>query len=290
MPPAKKRQPATETTTEPSPGGGNIKTKIIAPMQSAGRLGKSTFVDMLLSWLDHAGIESYAVDCDAAHGTLSQRYDVPTLNLGDQDAMENLLNAIVSNPDPAPVVALDFPAQATDNILGEWKRLYALDAMEAAGFRLTIPLFLIDDAAAVESLVKIVNALGSRADYILVKNPARGPFERPEASRMANQLREAGAPTITLPVLTKATRDAISAVEKQAGKRLPLAEATPSLGLIHRVQLEGFIGSVWKQLEDAADVLLPNKSFIKHPVSEARVARLATEEPAKAINRLDPME
>lgn len=288
MPGKKRTTEDAATETQPSAPGA-IKTRIVAPMQSAGRLGKSTFTDVLLSWLDHAGIESYAVDCDAEHGTLSQRYDVNTVNLAEPGAMENLLTVILENPDPAPVVALDFPAQATDHITNEWKRLYALDAMDAAGYRLTVPLFLVDDAAAVESLAKVVNAFGSRVDYVLVKNPARGPYERPERTPMATRLRDAGAPTILLPEITKATRDAIAVVETRADKRLPLAEAVTGLNFISRVQLEGFLGSVWKQMEDAADYLLPNRDLIQNPVSAARNVRLESQEPAKKLNRLDPM-
>jgi hypothetical protein len=51
--------------------------------------------------------------------------------------------------------------------------LRVLDALEAQETRLTVLMFAADDTTATASLAKTYRALGDRADYLLVKNPAR---------------------------------------------------------------------------------------------------------------------
>ncbi len=290
--PAKKR--ATTTTLHDTPEGNapapdGVTTRIIAPMQSAGRLGKSTLMDLFLGWCDHANIPWHALDCDAQHSTLNRRYDVPLFSLSEAEAIPRLLDSLASIEERTPVVALDFPAQATDFLLAEFERADALDVLDQSQMRLVVPLFLVDDAAALESLAKVVRTLGDRADYILIKNPARGPYARPDASPMIGRLREAGAPTIELPAITQATRDAIAAAERAAGRSLPLSEVAPALRLVPRLELEKFLSRVWAQMEDAASVLLPDAALIQNRVSATRDARGAAAPGAAKINHLDPL-
>ena len=291
--PAKKRTtaPTIQETPEGTAQAAEASTagRIIAPMQSAGRLGKSTLVDCLLGWLGHAGVNWNALDCDAQHGTLSRRYDVTLLNLAEPEAITRLLDGLASNEDSAPVIALDFPAQATDFLLKEFDAADALSVLEHSKMRLTVPLFLVDDAAALESLAKVVHAFGDRADYLLIKNPARGPFARSDASPMIGRLRAAGAPTIEMPALTQATRDAVSAAEREAGRSLPLSEVAPALRLVPRLEMEKFLSRIWAQMEDAASVLLPDASLIVNRVSRLRDAREGAAQEATKVNHLDPL-
>ena len=288
--PAKKRPTQTTTTaadTQHEPDAPvALLSRFIAPMQSAGRLGKTTFVDELLGWCDHSGIAWQALDCDAQHATLSRRHDVPLFSLSEPEAIPRLLHEMASNEQPAPVIALDFPAQATDFLLGEFEKSDALAVLDEIRMRLTVPLFLVDDAAALESLAKVVKAFGDRADYVLVKNPARGPYTRSDASPLIGRLREAGAPTIELPAITQAARDGIQVAERKAGRSLPLSEVAPALGIVHRIEMEKFTSRVWAQMEDAAAVLLPDAALIQNRVSDARGARKGA---AATVDHLDPL-
>jgi hypothetical protein len=65
------------------------------------------------------------------------------------------------------------PAQATEFLLSAMEILSALDALDAQETRLTVLMFAAGDPTATASMVKTCRALGDRADYLLVKNPAR---------------------------------------------------------------------------------------------------------------------
>lgn len=280
MPPKKKVQSAepTDSATPPLVG------RIIAPMQSAGRMGKSTFMDIYLGWLDHAGVAWRGMDLDGEHRTLSRCYqNVHLMPLSDQETIPQLLNAL-STEETVPVTALDFPAQATDELLRAFETFSALDVLESVGLRLTVPLFLVDDQAARESLAKVVRALGTRADYILVRNPAKGPSSRVEATPAIADMLAHGTPVVNLPVLTEVTRDAIAAASRAAKTFFPLSNVKDTLPTMPRLELEKFLSRVWAQMEDAASVLLPDPALIDNRVSQARDARKSAPE----VEEIDP--
>ena len=282
MPPKKKApptEPTETTTTTPSLAG-----RVIAPMQSAGRMGKSTFVDLYLGWLDHAGVAWRGLDFDGVHKTLSRAYEnVHLMPLSDPEAMPQLLHAL-STEEPVPVTALDFPAQATDDLLRDFERVSALEVLNSVNLRLTVPLFLVDDQAARESLAKVVRALGTEVDYILIRNPAKGPSSRVEATPAVAEMLAHGTPVVNLPVLTEVTRDAIATASRQAKTFFPLSTVKDTLPTMPRLELEKFLSRVWAQMEDAASVLLPNPALIANRVSAARDARKG----ASAGEEFDP--
>src|SRR5262245_43436254 len=90
--------------------------RFIACTQSTERVGKSTLAEGLISWLRFAEIDFAAVDADTQHQTLSRRYPDKVTMFGATRTRDEFSQMIQELP-PAPVILVDFPAQATAFIL-----------------------------------------------------------------------------------------------------------------------------------------------------------------------------
>lgn len=267
---APKKKPTAEPTETDTPA---LAGRVICPLQSSGRMGKSTFMDLLLGWLDHAEVDWRGLDFDGVHKTLSRAYEnVHLLPLNDGEAIPRLVDAL-AHEEPVPVTALDMPAQAVDQLIRDFDEYGIMEAMEVQRLRLTIPLFLVDDQSARESMAKVLKAFGTRADFVFVRNPVKGKSTGVEATPVVAGMIEKGTPIITLPTLTERTRDAITAVSRQEKKFFPLSSMRDVLPLGPRVELAKFVPRVWLQMEEAAAVLLPDVSLIRNRVSAVADAR-----------------
>ena len=122
---------------------------IIAP-QSAGRIGKSTAAEAILTWAKFAGVDFAVLDLDAEHKTISQRYPDESTVLPEaatsDDGFIELLGAV--GEAPAPLIVADFPAQATDHLLRQLTERNGLEILDAAGITVTCLIFPAEDSAA----------------------------------------------------------------------------------------------------------------------------------------------
>ena len=261
-----------------------INHRLVTCFQSSGRIGKSTAFEGILAWAVFAGIPAGAVDCDAEHRTLSKRF--PAAFFVDATrSKDEFLQLVMDLPD-APLAVADFPAQATDFLLTAMDSLRVLDALDANETRLTVLMFGADDPTAAASMAKTYRALGDRADYLLVKNPARFRSQAFDQSALAEMFWKGKVPVLELPALTATTIQAIEAASSEKKKHLTYAEAA-KLSSIHpmcRFEIEHFLNRIFTQCEDAARVLMPETSTIKNKVY--RPADKVTRPPIDEFNPL----
>jgi hypothetical protein len=190
-----------------SPESLKILYRLITCFQSSGRIGKSLVFEIILAWARFAGIPIAAVDCDAEHKTLSKRF--PEAAFVDATrSNDEFLQLIMELPD-TPMAIADFPAQATDFLLGAMASLRVLDALDARQTRMTVVMFAADDPTATASLAKTYRALGDRVDYLLVKNPARFRSHAFDESALAELFKKNRVPVLELPTVTATTIQAI---------------------------------------------------------------------------------
>ncbi len=262
-----------------------INYRLVTSFQSSGRIGKSTAFEGILTWARFAGIPVAAVDCDAEHKTLSKRF--PEAAFVDASrSKDEFLQLIMELPD-APLAVADFPAQATDFLLSAMDSLRVLDALDARETRLTVLMFAADDPTATASLAKTYRALGDRADYLLVKNPARFRSEVFDQTALAELFKKNRVPVLELPTVTATTIQAIETASAERKKHLTFAEAAkiPFIPQICRFEIEYFLNRMLTQCEDAARVLVPDPAMIKNRVS--RPTDKAARPPIDEFNPLD---
>lgn len=244
-----------------------IKGRLIAPIQSTGRMGKSTVQQMIWEWFAFAGVPSAAIDADDEHKTFSQWYpdDVTFAPFRRQEDLLPMLDACGI----APAELIDFPAQATSEILGGFNQFSGLEILAQKGVRLTVLIFASDDRAAMSSAAEALNYLGEDVDYLLVHNPARFASEIFRQSKLAKLF--GAAPIIELPPITQATMNQVDKASKETGRPLTLREATTAASIGSRMELENFISRCFVQFEDAIKVLLPEESLLQNKVQRSKV-------------------
>lgn len=244
-------------------------TRLIAPMQSTGRCGKSTFVQALIAYFQFSGIQGSATDADAAHKTLFQWLPNGATHIPFTVAkdLQPILNECGSNP----VEIIDFPAQATDQILEGLKTFRAKELFEEKGVRLTIPLFASDERVAMQSAAKIVQATKEYADYLLVTNSARYSSDYFLSSEaLMSMIGE--CPRIKMLPITEITISEIDKASKEARKALTFVESLDYLPIASRMEIQTFLNALYCAFEDAAETILPDVGLIKNKVSRDDVA------------------
>lgn len=260
----------TQKTATPSPVISSPKTQkrlILAP-QSAGRIGKSTVAEAILSWMEFADVDGALFDLDEEHLTISQRY--PDLATVFPEAVKNdngwakFMTAVIEVE--VPTILSDLPAQSTGFILRQLIERDGLSLWAAAGIRLTLLIFPIEDAAARESAIECVKILGDRVDWLVVRQP--GPKKLVDAQEWANsklgmRLKELGAAEMTLPQITRTAFEEVDNAVKQAGRWLSISEAIENVGLVARHELEMWRNHALTGCEDAAHFLIPDAGLIK---------------------------
>lgn len=257
-------------TTKSKAGETPATHRFILPIQSTGRVGKSTTIEALLSWADYAGIPAGALDADEEHHSLSDAFpDGAVLMPGvttDPDAFKKVLQ--MATRKITPLFLADFPAQATRFLLEQFEKFSALDALEGAGVRTTILLFPADDKTAQVSLGNVVKAFGDRADYILVSNPARFTQTQFDGSPARERMAALGAKDLHIPAITKSTLEEVAKASRKAGRVLSLADASELLDdTLSKIELSGWVQKMRLQFQELAPLLV-DPSLIKNRVED----------------------
>ena len=257
-----------------------INHRLVTCFQSGGRIGKSTMFEGILAWARFAEIPVGAVDCDAEHRTLSKRFPEAVF-VDATRSKDEFLQLVMELPD-VPLSVADFPAQATEFLLNAMESLRVLDALDAQETRLTVLMFAADDPTATASLAKTYRALGDRADYLLIKNPARFRSHAFDDSALAEVFSKNRIPIIELPTLTNTTIQKMAIASAEKKKYLTYAEASKTLSIpyICRNEIDHFLNRILVQCEDAAGVLVPDPAVIKNKVLRAKdnLTRIAIDE------------
>jgi hypothetical protein len=269
-----------------------LRARLVCPLQSTGRVGKSTACEAIVSWAKWAGVDHVSIDTDEEHRTLSQRFAAAKLMAEvtrEPSAFKELVQAVAGVP--APLMVADFPAQATSFLLEQLEALRALEVLEEAGVKMTVMLFPADDDSAQRSLAAVVRQLGNRVDYLLVRSPSRYRTEQFDQSKAAERLAAMGVEELYFPALTRSTIDDVAAASRAAGRMLPWAEAMGELPTASRFELEGWTNKVRAQCEDAARILLPDPGLLKKRVERvaATDSKTLRENVLHGTDALDPL-
>ena len=256
---------------------------MICALQSTGRIGKSTSTQVIASWLEFAGIRWTGVDADPEHTNFSEYFmRVDRQPITSAGSLDSIFRNAGRN---TPVTLVDFPAGATRTVLDHLETRQTLDALDARGVGLVILLFGSPDPTAEGSLREVVTALRDRARYVLIRNDARFPSDKFDASPVAQRLRERGVPTITLPPLSPLTLREVAGLENQFKRRLTWAEARGHVGTDSHFDLDNVFRRVAAQCEDAAEVLLPDPALV-----QKRVERMPETERRSLDKFSDPLD
>lgn len=251
--------------------------RILTSFQSTGRIGKSTLAQGLISWFGYAGIEFSTIDGDGEHRTLSTWY--PEYTVRKPYRNEEDLLPILNETARGAVQLIDYPAQETQSILHAFEHFSAFELFEQKRTRLTVFIFASDERAAMISAAQIITNFDARADYVIVKNPARFTSEIFENSKLPAMLKKFDAPTIEIPRITGATLEALDAASRRSKKSLTFREGEEFLEIGSKFELQHWRNRLFAQFEDIADFLLPSSDLIHARVDRPKQKKLAVLDP-----------
>jgi hypothetical protein len=182
---------------------------------------------------------------------------------------------------------VDFPAQATDFLLGAFQHFRLLDSFEVSGVRPTLLIFAADDSTAAESASASARFFLDKADYILVENPAKFQSEEFKKTALFKWLSDRKTPTIRLPAVTEVTINEWKALERRTKKYIQLEEAIkhPDLFYTVRDELTYFRDTFLAQFEDCAvpriisDAALIKNKVVRGEALKTLAAAAALEDP-----------
>ena len=257
----------SKTSSRPTNDIAVGKRLILAP-QSAGRIGKSTAAEAIVTWCDFAAIDAAVFDLDDEHQTLSQRY--PEIATVFPEAVKNdegwarFMDGV--SQIEVPLILCDLPAQSTAFLLKQLTERNGLNLLAASGIRLTALIFPVDDTAARESAIECVKLLGGRVDWLVIRQPGPKSLIDPEQwakSSMGLRLKELSVGEFLLPQMTRFAFEEIDRVVQLEGRRLSICEAIPKVGLVAQFELEMWRNFALTGCEDVARLLIPDLALVQ---------------------------
>lgn len=240
-------------------------SRIFAPLQSIGRCGKSTLVQLVIDYLSQAKVNHRAIDLDEEHSTLQGWY--PELTLLPFHS-EGDLAPILNHLGKSPVELIDFPAQATEMILGAFQRFQMQQILEEKKMKLTVPIFASNERAAMVSAALIVSEIRDYADFLVVRNPAKFESDIFDDSKLGIELSQ--APEINLLSLTTATLGELDNASLKKKKALTFRESLAELPIASRMEVEHFMNSAFTQIGNCHEFLVPSGVGQKLKVTEKK--------------------
>ncbi|HEY3913042.1 MAG TPA: hypothetical protein VGN61_01040 [Verrucomicrobiae bacterium] len=239
-----------------------IKSRLLATVQSKGNLGKSTECLARIEWLKSLSVEWQAYDLDDAHRSIVKRYPAQTklISVSGPESAEQLLR-VFRSVGRTPVQIMDARAQATDEILRVIHRTHFLSVAADQGIRMTVFIFPYDDLATMQNLETIARQLGDAVDYVVVRNPAKNPTRMFDGSGLQSALKQWSGVEINMPVLFKSTLLQLDELENRHGRGICWAEAIGNrdlgLDVFARGDLEYFLADIHAEYRAIAGHLLP---------------------------------
>ena len=241
-----------------------IKHRLILPMQAKGNMGKSIEVAARACWLNQRGIPWQGFDLDGDNRTFSRLFPSQVkftpLNGQAEDLDELIL--ILRKATAQPVTLIDPRAHLDAQIMKALAATHFFDIANAQNIGITLMVFPMDDLDVMTNLDAVCLFCGSQVDYVIVRNPARVPKTRMfDGSELEKELRNQGAVSITIPVLSEWVKLRLAKLEADQQRGIPFNEAigndTLKLDIMARGLLQDWLGTMFNQYDQMAGKLLP---------------------------------
>lgn len=230
-------------------------TRFVLVTGDKGGVGKSFSARALMDWYQQTNATIHAFDTDKTNSTLYRFYGaggkVGLLDVDQPAELDGLLDLLAREATSSgdSVVLVDCAARTLDTFIKWMQDVDFLSHKETVGFQFTIAFVLGPELDCVAILKDMVEHFRAAADYVVIKNLAKGTtFGTYDGSNtrklLANDLK---VTEITLPKLLEKTYLGID------NKNLPfdLAVDHPDLELSDRSRLRVFRTRVAESFEEA---------------------------------------
>ena len=265
-----------------------VRHRVVVPIQTRGGIGKSTEAVARASWMEQRGVQWQGFDLDEQNRTFSDNFPgQATLVEVSPNEPEGDIIRLLRKATKAEVTAIDPRAHMNRTILQALNLIRFPEQSAAAGVRLSVLVYPMDEISDMDDIAGTVDALGDTVDWVIVRNPARQPRTRMfDGSELEAMLGGFGAVTLLLPALLSDTRMALRNHEVQVGRAINPVEALANqelrLDLSHRMVLEDWLKRTFQALDAIAPHLLPTAKGLE---IQAKQPKPATEAVAAPLRR-----
>lgn len=260
-----------------------INHRVVVPIQTRGGIGKSTEAIARASWMDQRDVKWQGFDLDSQNRSFSDNFpDATKLVQLTPNEPEGDIIRLLRRATHAEVTSIDPQAHMNLTILQALKLIRFPETAAAAGVRLTVLVYPMDELSDMDDIQSTVDALRDTVDWVIVRNPARQPRTRMfDGSVIETELQEFGAATLTLPALLSDTRMALRNMEIQEGRAINPVEALGNKALkfdmAHRMVLEDWTRRTFQAFDEIAPHLLPTTKGLEVRKSHPKPAQPAAE-------------
>lgn len=218
-----------------------------------GGVGRSFFLVNLADWLNELEQSFLFLDSDACNGTLTRFYpDSRYVNLEDPESASREVMAALEESE---LVAWDAVGGRIHELPSRVESL--LVAAENASIRITVVLMVEEDKDTVFQAGEMARELGSRVDWLVVKNlKTCSTTEIYDHSKARQELLRLDAVEITM----ERVPWSLLATIQRTSCSLSSLVLDESLPFLERQRLRTFQKRLFEQLETARRILLPMKS------------------------------
>jgi len=144
-----------------------MKKQIVIIMNGKGGVGKSFFACNFVQYLKDHGIKHIAIDTDNENSTLKRFHpEASFIDIEEVREMDGIFKALEGEA----LVVVDCRAASTDIFLDYFSEIRVFEVLEMMEASLTVVSLVNHEADSVEQVRIIVEKLGHKCQYVIVRN------------------------------------------------------------------------------------------------------------------------
>jgi len=231
-----------------------MKKQLLLVLNGKGGVGKSFFAVNFVQYLKDRQIAHAAFDSDNENSTLKRFHpEAEFLNLADPRGLDPMIQALEANR----LVVVDCRAASTDLFLNFFASTDLTNLLAGLDTVLTLAMPVGSELDSIEQFQRVARELGNRCRYVIIRNPIQGDaLPLFDASKVRQQLRnEFGAREISLTRMQPWLVDGLNRTDLTP----TVASRHEAFSILDRQRLITWQRKLYKEIDSAADVLLPNE-------------------------------
>lgn len=273
------RAPREEQVYEPQAPLG--QKRLILSATSKGGVGKSYLTINLAEWLESLKVPFVAFDPDWCNSSLTRFYEkAEFLDISESVNLDNVIRSL----DRTDLILVDGVGSLQNKFLDWLEETRVFDLREQLSLDITLLLIIEEDKETVYQAGQAVKRIGSRANWLVVRNLKTSPVtEIYDNSNARRELLAAGAREITIERLPWN----LSSLSQKSSQSIGRMASDENVFFLERQRMRSHQQKIFDEFNKARSILLPG-SLLTQP---AVVARKADEPPAASVRiRVPPQD
>jgi len=247
-------------TPAPSPLG---QKRLILSATSKGGVGKSYLTVNIAEWLESLDVPFVAFDPDWCNSSLTRFYEkAEFLDISESINLDNVIRAL----DRTDLILVDGVGSLQNKFLDWLEETRVFDLREQLSLDITLLLIIEEDKETVFQAGQAVKRIGSRANWLVVRNLKTSPVtEIYDNSNARRDLLAAGAREITIERLPWN----LSSLSQKSSQSIGRMASDESVFFLERQRMRSHQQKIFEELNKARNILLPG-SLLNQPAAVAR--------------------